>query len=154
VKRIDKSLMEELCDKANASDRKRAHTTLHGSHSDPVQKVVIGLAPGTYVRPHFHSGDSRWEMLMVIQGSLTLFFFDDTGKVAEQMDVSHTGHLRLVEIPPHRWHTIAVNEANTIILEIKEGPFDPATLVFAPWAPEEGEETVTDYLAALTAAEQ
>lgn len=45
MKRIDKALMAELCDKANASDRKRAHITLHGSHSDPVQKVVIGLAP-------------------------------------------------------------------------------------------------------------
>lgn len=154
MKRIDKALMAELCDKANASDRKRAHLTLHDSHSDPVQKVVIGLAPGTYVRPHAHKGDSRWEMLMVIQGSLTLFFFDDTGKVTDHLALSHTGHLRLVEIPPHRWHTIAVGEANTVIIEIKEGPFDPATLVFAPWAPEEGEETVTDYLAELTAAEQ
>ncbi|MGA8322255.1 MAG: WbuC family cupin fold metalloprotein [Xanthobacteraceae bacterium] len=52
---VDAMAIAELLGKAASSERKRAHLLLHGGHHDPVQRMVIALEPGTYVRPHRHS---------------------------------------------------------------------------------------------------
>ena len=48
-----------LLDTAAASTRKRAHLLLHADHQDQVQRLLIGLEPPSYVRPHVHSEHPR-----------------------------------------------------------------------------------------------
>jgi hypothetical protein len=55
-----------LLDTAAASTRKRAHLLLHADHQDQVQRLLIGLEPATYVRPHVHS--EQWEMIVLLRG--------------------------------------------------------------------------------------
>ena len=57
-----------------------------------------------------------------------------------------------VEVTPDTWHTVVALEPNSILLEIKAGPFDPTQpKEFAPWAPEEGSEMAERYLEELLA---
>ena len=55
-----------LLDTAAARTRKRAHLLLHADHQDQVQRLLIGLEPATYVRPHVHS--EQWEMIVLLRG--------------------------------------------------------------------------------------
>ena len=53
-----------------------------------------------------------------------------------------------VEIPPNVWHTVLAKQENSILLEVKEGPFvsDKAKEI-ALWAPRDGSAEVAGFLA-------
>jgi len=52
-----------------------------------------------------------------------------------------------VELEPNTWHTVIPLTENSIILEVKEGPYTPTQETdFAPWAPREGDEHVVQFL--------
>jgi cupin fold WbuC family metalloprotein len=58
--------MARLLQTAAASARKRSHLLLHADHHDPVQRLLIGLEPESYVRAHVHS--EQWEMIVLLRG--------------------------------------------------------------------------------------
>ncbi|OUR67332.1 hypothetical protein A9Q77_10405, partial [Marinomonas sp. 42_23_T18] len=80
MKTLDDVLFKDLLTKAELSDRKRSHHCLHTEHEDPVQRMCIALKKGTYVRPHFHGQKSKWELLLVLKGSLALVIFNQAGE--------------------------------------------------------------------------
>jgi dTDP-4-dehydrorhamnose 3,5-epimerase-like enzyme len=44
----------------------------------------------------------------------------------------------MIDIEPNLWHGFVALEPDTVILEVKRGPYDGAgDKVFAPWAPGE-----------------
>jgi hypothetical protein len=45
-----------------------------------------------------------------------------------------------VEIPARVWHSIIVLESNSVLFEVKDGPYEALTdKNFAQWAPPEGD---------------
>ena len=75
---------------------------------------------------------------MAVKGRTGLVLFDDSGKITEKLilepGMSNVG----IENPPNTWHTVFPLDENSVIMEIKEGPFDPKQIThFADWAPEE-----------------
>ena len=64
--------------------------------------------------------------------------FDDNGAVTERVEIRENGLCRGCEIEKGAWHTVGALEPNTVVFEVKPGPYDPsADKHFAPWAPEE-----------------
>jgi cupin fold WbuC family metalloprotein len=56
----------------------------------------------------------------------------------------------LVDIEPGVWHTLVPLADDTVILEIKRGPYDAMTdKTFAAWAPSEGSDEACGYLKQL-----
>jgi dTDP-4-dehydrorhamnose 3,5-epimerase-like enzyme len=56
----------------------------------------------------------------------------------------------LIDIEARVWHGFVTREPDTIILEIKRGPYDQQhDKIFAPWAPKENEPGAAAYLARL-----
>jgi len=52
-----------------------------------------------------------------------------------------------VDSRPGLWHTFFALEDNTVLFEVKPGPYDPGTdKDFAHWAPAEGEADAMKYL--------
>src|SRR3974390_3426898 len=112
--------VEALLASAAASPRKRSHLLLHAGHEDLVQRLLIAAQPGTYVRPHKHS--EQWELLTVLRGELDLLLFrDDTVVQRCRMNSSSP----VAQIEPAMWHTCVVNAPNTLLLEVKPGPYHP-----------------------------
>jgi cupin fold WbuC family metalloprotein len=139
MKLIKRELFNTLHTEANESSRKRAHFNLHAELSDSVQRLCVSVNPGSYIRPHRHSAPDKWELFLVLQGSAAILTFDDNGCVTEKFVISNRGPIYGAEIPSNTWHTIAAREINTILVEIKPGPYSPtAQLDFASWAPQEG----------------
>src|SRR5215813_5004812 len=77
---VDRSAIDRLAKEANASPRRRAHLLLHSGHDDQVQRLLIALQPGSYVRPHQHS--QQWEMLVLHRGRLDVLAFTPDGALA------------------------------------------------------------------------
>ena len=147
-KLIDESLFQQLRRTAAESPRKRSHHNLHAELSEQVQRLCIGLEPGTYVRPHKHPEPYKWEMMLILSGSVVLLIFDDDGAVNRHIELSDQGPTKGIELPPNTWHTVFPCNGKAVIMEVKQGPFTPSVPEnFASWAPEEGSESVERFLA-------
>ena len=150
LKIIDSALHARMRAEAQRIPRRRVHHRLHESPDDPVQRLVVVMEPGTYIRPHRHKKQEKWEFFLCLAGSAAVLLFDDTGRLTEKVTVGGGGPCYAVEIPVGVWHTLIIEEPGTLLAEIKPGPYAPQPEEdFAPWAPAEGEATATGFEAAL-----
>ena len=146
VFRLNPDLMEEGITASRLSPRRRIILPIHRSPGDLVQRMVNFLQPGTCIRAHLHPRVSASETIFVIAGSVGLVTFSNEGSVDSLL------HLRkgdLIDLEAGVWHTFVVFAEDTILLEIKRGPFNDEDKVFAEWAPEEGCEKAPAYLRSL-----
>lgn len=152
--RLDEAFFEQLCAQAHANPRKRSHFNLHQDLNEPVQRLCIGLVKGTYVCPHHHTQRNKWELLLVLRGSVALVIFDGNGVVVDKLTLHPGASLSGIEIKPDTWHTVFPLSDEAVIMEIKEGPYTPTQRNdFAPWAPAEGSSDFSQFLGWLAAAQ-
>lgn len=152
LKSIDTSLYAGMRAEAQKIPRRRVHHCLHASPDDPVQRLVVDMEPGTYIRPHRHRMSPKWELFLCLAGSGSVLLFDDAGVLTEKVAIGASGSRYGVEIPAGVWHTLIIEEVGTLLVEVKPGPY--AVLPeedFAPWAPAEGEAAAAEFEAALHA---
>ena len=144
---ISRMLIQDMELKAEASPRLRTHFNFH-EHSDAlVQRLLIQLRRGTYIRPHRHFELNKWEMTLVIAGEVEIVLFDDNGALRERIRVGAGGDTMGLELPPEIWHSYVPLTTQATFFEIKQGPYDAARMSqFAPWSPAEGETQVAAYL--------
>jgi cupin fold WbuC family metalloprotein len=131
--RITQRQLTQLVEEAAASARRRSHILLHADHQDQVQRLLIALEPDSYVRPHLHS--EQWEMIVLLRGRLDLLIFDREAKLAQRLAMSAASPV--VQIPRGTWHGGVALQSQTMVLEVKPGPYRPNE--FAAWGPEEGD---------------
>lgn len=144
---IGKRILTALSDTAKSVPRLRKNYNIHPGLEDPVQRLYNAMEPGTYVRPHRHQGAGRWEFFQIVSGSAAAMTFDAHGTVLEKVQLSARGPDYAVEIPADTWHTIVSLEHETVLFEVKQGPYQAVTdKDFAPWAPAEGEPGVTAFI--------
>lgn len=137
---VDQSAIDRLAKEAKASPRRRAHLLLHSGHDDHVQRLLIALQPGTYVRPHHHS--EQWEMLVLLRGRGRLLSFNEDGRVLSGLEMNKASPIAQISICI--WHGFVVLERDTVVMEIKPGPYRPNE--FAEWTPAEGCPDVSAFL--------
>jgi cupin fold WbuC family metalloprotein len=141
MKLFSQNLLDELTAKASTSPRGRANHNIHASPADAVQRFFIAAQRDTYFRPHRHLTKS--ELALVIRGQFDVLTFDANGGVTGRYRVGSDTPDIGFETPQATWHTLLAVADGAAFLEIKEGPYDPATAAeFAPWAPPEGAESV------------
>jgi cupin fold WbuC family metalloprotein len=146
------TILDELAAKAAASPRGRAHHNVHASPDDPVQRFFIVANRQSYFRPHRHQ--TRSELALILRGTFDVVNFDDAGCVLDRYVVGADGDLLGYETPRGTWHTLIARTDGAAFLEVKEGPYDPATATqFAPWAPAEADPSVPRFLEWLRRAE-
>jgi cupin fold WbuC family metalloprotein len=145
VKLISQALLEELAARAAASPRGRAHHNLHASNAEPVQRFLVTANRNSYFRPHRHA--TRAELAVIVRGRVTVLLFDERGLVTERWAVGDASGNLAYETAAGTWHTVIAEADGTTFLEIKEGPYDPASASeFAAWAPPEGDPRAAQFL--------
>jgi cupin fold WbuC family metalloprotein len=152
MKLFSEDVLNDLTAKAAASPRRRAHLNIHPTPSDPVQRFFVATQKDTYFQPHRHTTKS--ELAVVLRGYFEVLTFDAAGGVTGRYRIgTGTGNIAY-ETPRNTWHTLLAGTDGAAFLEIKEGPYDPATAVeFASWAPAEGHELVPTFQQWLRAVE-
>lgn len=138
MKTIDQGLLDSLCQEAKASVRKRTNYNFHESDSDLIQRMCNALQLGTYVQPHRHSQPIRHEFFTILQGAAFILLFDERGLVTTRIELEADGKVKGCEVPAGIWHTVGALVPDTILFEIKPGPYNrEQDKEFAPWAPSE-----------------
>jgi cupin fold WbuC family metalloprotein len=125
MRTLDRQFVDELYRQAAISERKRSHHLLHQSHQDKVQRLLIALVKGSYVEPHFHELPHQWEMFSVTEGCIKVCIHDVTGQIINEFLVGPDQKTGLVEFSPNEIHSVECISDQALMLEIKEGPFDP-----------------------------
>lgn len=138
---ISQAIVARLAAEASANPRRRQNYNLHDL-SDRVQRFLNVLQPGTYVRPHRHIRDddrNGFECFFVLQGEVGILLFDERGEIGEAIPLKAGGPNYGIELAEGQFHTLVAIAPNTVIFELKEGPYDPATdKEFLPNLPLEG----------------
>ena len=120
---INKELLDNLTAQAKASARLRMNYDLRNSSEDTSQRMLNAIEPESVVPIHRHKKTS--ETLVVLRGRVVEEFYDDGGVCYESVEVSPQGPVYALNIPAGAWHTLRSLESGTVILEMKDGAFDP-----------------------------
>ena len=137
---------------AHSSPRRRIILPIHRDQNALVQRMFNFMLPGTYVQPHLHPRDGAIETMMVLRGALGFVLFDDQGNISDHWRLTAGTPSALLDIEPKLWHGMVILEPDTVILEIKRGPYDAGhDKIFADWAPAEGDDKADAYREKLEA---
>ena len=127
-RRIDQQLFAQVSAEARQHPRLRLNHNFH-REQDSVQRFLNVLQPGTYVRPHRHrrnGSGTGFECFLVLQGAIGLLLFNGKGEIQQQLHLSATGPTHGIEVDENQFHTLVALEADSVIFELKQGPYQPA----------------------------
>ncbi|RNL76658.1 cupin fold metalloprotein, WbuC family [Citrobacter sp. MH181794] len=125
MREINRAILDDLYKQARLSDRHRSHLLLHSGHNDKVQRLLIAFLRNSYVEPHFHELDHQWEMFVVLEGQVKICLYAKNGEIERSFLAGGGTDTSIVEFHPGDIHSVECISDEALMLEIKEGPFDP-----------------------------
>ena len=121
---ITQTLLDSLTEQAKASPRLRMNYDLRNSEADQSQRMLNAMEPGTVLPIHRHQKSS--ETVVCLRGHLREIFYDELDRiVTDVFDLTPGGPCFGLNIPAGQWHSVEVLESGTVILECKDGPWEP-----------------------------
>ena len=122
--KIDNILLDKLTAEAQASPRLRMNLDLRNSDADSSQRMLNAIEPGSVVPIHRHQKTS--ETVVVLRGRVVEEYYDDFERMCTATyDLSAGGPICAFNIPAGQWHTLRALESGTVILEMKDGAYEP-----------------------------
>ena len=145
--KIDNTLLDDLTAQAQASPRLRMNMDLRNSAADTSQRMLNAIEPGSVVPIHRHRKTS--ETVVVLRGRVVEEYYSSEGLVEASYELAAGGDARsesgmtdrksgvteresgmtevacALNIPPGQWHTLRALESGTVILEMKDGAYEP-----------------------------
>lgn len=121
--KITQALMDELTAEAKASPRLRMNRDLRNSPEDKSQRMLNAIEPGSPLPIHRHMKSS--ETVVCLRGHLREIFYNDKGEVTDVIDLAPNSDCVALNIPIGQWHTVEVLESGTVIMEVKDGAYEP-----------------------------
>lgn len=121
--KITQALLDDLTAQAKASPRLRMNLDLRNSPEDKSQRMLNAIEPGSPLPIHRHTKSS--ETVVCLRGHLREIFYDEDGTPTEVIDLRPNGDCVALNIPIGQWHTVEVLESGTVILECKDGAYEP-----------------------------
>ena len=122
--KITQALLDELTAKAKESPRLRMNLDLRDSAEDTSQRMLNAIEPGSPLPIHRHQKTS--ETVVCIRGRLVEEFYDDLERICtERIELSPNGPVVALNIPAGQLHTVQALESGTVILEMKNGKYEP-----------------------------
>jgi len=122
--KITQAIMDELTAKAKASERLRMNMDLRNSADDQSQRMLNAIEPGSPLPIHRHRKTS--ETVVCLRGRLVWEFYDELERTCtDRIELSPNGQVVALNIPAGQWHTVRALESGSVILEMKEGAYEP-----------------------------
>jgi len=150
---LDEALVDSALTASRASSRKRVILPFHKTHDERLHRMFNAMQPGTYVRPHRHLVAQKHEAFVLLRGSLDFLVFDEQGSISRVERLVAGSEAFGVDLAPHVYHGFLVRSTDTLVYEVKEGPYVAQDdKDFAPWAPPEETPEVASYVLGLERA--
>lgn len=122
--KITQAILDGLTEQAKVSPRLRMNMDLRNSVDDQSQRMLNAIEPGSPLPIHRHRKSS--ETVVCLRGRLVEEFYDDLEMICtESIELSPNGPVVALNIPIGQWHTARALESGTVILEMKDGPYEP-----------------------------
>ena len=122
--KITQALLDQLTEQAKANPRLRMNLDLRNSADDQSQRMLNAIEPRSVVPIHRHQKTS--ETVVCLRGRLVEEFYDDLERTCtERIELSPNGPVVALNIPAGQWHTVQALESGTVILEMKNGKYEP-----------------------------
>ena len=122
--KITQALLDDLTAQAKASPRLRMNLDLRNSPEDQSQRMLNAIEPGSPLPIHRHMKST--ETVVCLRGRLVEDFYDESGQACvESIELAPNGPIVAVNIPAGQWHTVRVLESGTVIMEVKDGKYEP-----------------------------
>ena len=136
VEFIDDTLLSEVADKARQAPRLRINYNFHRTTDEAVNRLLNVMNRGSYLPVHRHLSPDRTESCVVVKGKIGLMIYDDSGREVERRVIGPDCGCYGFDIEAGVWHGLVVLEDNTVLFEVKEGPYAPITSDnIAAWTP-------------------
>lgn len=119
------SRLDDLFLEAEKSSRRRSHLNLHSTYEDKVQRLLIAMVIGSYVEPHYHELSHQWELFTVLKGVVRVDHYTKYGEIISSRYLGEGHDSMMVTIPPNEIHSVECISEKALLLEVKEGPFNP-----------------------------
>ena len=133
---IDVTLMDSVAVEARLSPRLRKNHNFHHSEDEPVNRLINVMHRGTYLPVHRHSRPDRSESCIVLRGRVGVTFYDDEGNLTDSRLVGPSCDCVGYDIDAGVWHGLVVLEDDTVLFEVKQGPYAPISADnIASWSP-------------------
>ncbi len=122
--KITQAILDKLTEEAKASPRLRMNMDLRNGEGDQSQRMLNAIEPGSPLPIHRHQKTS--ETVVCIRGRLVEEYYDELERICtEAIELSPNGPVVAVNIPAGQWHTVRALESGTVIMEVKDGAYEP-----------------------------
>jgi cupin fold WbuC family metalloprotein len=122
---INKELLDKVSDEAKQSERLRMNYNFHETLDSKVQRLLNALEPGTTMPIHRHQQTA--ETYILLRGKIKVTFHNQDKSISSEYTLDPSQENYGVHIPANQWHSLEVLEHNSVIFEVKEGPYTPLT---------------------------
>lgn len=120
---ITSKFLNVISAQAKESPRLRKNFNLHETLDSKVQRLFNAMEPGTVIPVQRHRNTA--ETILLVRGRMKVELYDDKKTVIESTILSPDSGNYGVHIPAGVWHFVEVLEPNTVMFEVKEGPYAP-----------------------------
>lgn len=149
---IQKSIVNDAIALSRQSPRKRIIYPFHKSASDRLHRMLNVIQTDSYIRPHSHEAQEKSESIIVLQGGICYITFDHYGTILSHQNIVANTDIFGVDSQPNVIHSFFALKEDTVIFEVKAGPYIKALdKGFADWAPEEHTAEAHEFLMQLKA---
>lgn len=122
--KITQALLDTLSAQAKASPRLRMAYDLRNTPEDNSQRMLNALEPGTMIPIHRHQKSS--ETIACLRGRFVIEFYDELERICtDSIELTPNGNVVAVNVPAGQWHSLRCIESNTVLLESKDGKYEP-----------------------------
>ena len=121
--KIDNTLLDKLTVQAKESPRLRMNLDLRNSVEDSSQRMLNAIEPGSVVPIHRHQKTS--ETVVVLRGRVVEEYYSSEGIIESSYELTAGGPICALNIPAGQWHSLRALESGTVILEMKDGAYEP-----------------------------
>ena len=122
--KITQVMLNSLTEQAKASERLRMNLDQRNSDTDGSQRMLNAIEPGSILPIHRHQKTS--ETVVCLRGRLVWEFYDELERICtERIELSPNGQVVALNVPAGQWHTVKALESGSVILEMKNGPYEP-----------------------------
>ena len=124
--KITQAILDDLTVKAKASPRRRMNMDLRNSIDDQSQRMLNAIEPESVVPIHRHQKSS--ETVVCLRGRVVEEYYDEQGRICtETIELTPNGQTVALNIPAGQWHTLRSLESGSVIMEMKDGKFEPTS---------------------------
>lgn len=122
--KISQATLDQLTEQAKMSPRLRMNLDLRNSCDDHSQRMLNAIEPGSHLPIHRHKNTS--ETVVCLRGRLVWEYYDELNRMCtDSIEVCPNGPVVAVNIPAGQWHTVRAIESGSVIIEMKEGAYEP-----------------------------